>query len=597
MSNAQYDLVRMTTPTTGTGPVTLGSTVPGFNSLSAASVPSGARVSYALSDGGNSEVGKGFYIAGAVTRSTILASTNGGAAINLSGNAQIALSPAAEDIPVQTDYATVAAAQNDYVNVNATFLRTAGYSTPGDGGGALYIHASASTPGGFQSADGQWWKLGVTRATPEMFGAPANGSGDDGPAWALAMASSISVIELSPKTYTLTSAGITMSTAKRIVGAGRGQTTINSSAPGNAITVNANLTGWEITDFTLNFTGGVPTSAQNGIYVVDHCEEAQIEKTWVNGFYHNYRLAATGYSEIRQFISNNALSDGVLITNSDGVDAGLQWNVDDFLIQQSGGYALNYVSTMAPGANLGPISKPWTFANTLGALNFSGTSSAPINGVRIGGPGSSSSEGKHAYQFNTFGNTTISVFGIFTEQSGLDPTGPSLGTAASNQGCGFFGTQNNQMISLVACQAEQHSWSGIELAANRGLVLGNTVRLNGQAGLSGELTGILIDTGFSSNMTVVGNVTKGQDFGIYTSSDNHVIVANDCSENSSGAIGATGNLTISQVIANKGGNGPSPSTGAAIEVTTINLNGLVAVNPHVVGQAWNSSGAVDISAG
>jgi hypothetical protein len=42
---------------------------------------------------------------------------------------------------------------------SAQSVETAGYSAVGDGGGALYIHAGGSTNGGFQSADGQWWKL------------------------------------------------------------------------------------------------------------------------------------------------------------------------------------------------------------------------------------------------------------------------------------------------------------------------------------------------------------------------------------------------------------------------------------------------------
>jgi len=42
---------------------------------------------------------------------------------------------------------------------NISFVETAGYATVGDGGDALYIHASGSTYGGFQSADGQWWQL------------------------------------------------------------------------------------------------------------------------------------------------------------------------------------------------------------------------------------------------------------------------------------------------------------------------------------------------------------------------------------------------------------------------------------------------------
>lgn len=181
MSTALYNLVRMTTPTTGTGPVTLGSTVPGFNSFSAASIPNGALVSYALSDGGNSEVGRGVYNSanGTVSRQTIYASTNGGAAINLDGNGQISLSPIAQDFAVQADYATVAAAAADSINPNTAFIRTAGYASAGDYGAALYGRTNSLVAGGFQSADGAFWKIVNDVVTPQMYGAVGNGTTDD----------------------------------------------------------------------------------------------------------------------------------------------------------------------------------------------------------------------------------------------------------------------------------------------------------------------------------------------------------------------------------------------------------------------------------
>ena len=65
-------------------------------------------------------------------------------------------------------------------------LRTAGYSTPGDGGGALYIRAGSEPThaGKVQSADGAWWELspGATGAAPEQFGATTDLAGDDAPA-------------------------------------------------------------------------------------------------------------------------------------------------------------------------------------------------------------------------------------------------------------------------------------------------------------------------------------------------------------------------------------------------------------------------------
>jgi hypothetical protein len=93
------NLARMTTATTGTGTITLGSAVSGFLTLAQAGVGDGRKVSYGINDGANSEVGRGTYTASGTTlsRDTILASTNGGAAISLSGSAQVFITALAED--------------------------------------------------------------------------------------------------------------------------------------------------------------------------------------------------------------------------------------------------------------------------------------------------------------------------------------------------------------------------------------------------------------------------------------------------------------------------------------------------------------------
>lgn len=94
-----YNLARMTTSTTGTGTMTLGSAVAGFLSFAGAGVSDGETVTYAITDGSNSEVGRGVYTSSGTTlsRATILTSTNSGSAINLSGSAQVMITVAAED--------------------------------------------------------------------------------------------------------------------------------------------------------------------------------------------------------------------------------------------------------------------------------------------------------------------------------------------------------------------------------------------------------------------------------------------------------------------------------------------------------------------
>ncbi len=99
MPTALKNLARMTTATTGTGTMTLGAAVSGFLSFAGAGIPDGAQVSYGINDGSNGEAGRGRYTASGTTlsRDIIYELTNGGAAINLSGSAQVFVTALAED--------------------------------------------------------------------------------------------------------------------------------------------------------------------------------------------------------------------------------------------------------------------------------------------------------------------------------------------------------------------------------------------------------------------------------------------------------------------------------------------------------------------
>lgn len=97
---ALHNLAKMTTATTGTGTVTLGAASSGFLTFALAGVVDGEIVAYGILDGANSETGRGTYTASGttLTRAVVLASTNSGAAINLSGTATVYVTAVAEDL-------------------------------------------------------------------------------------------------------------------------------------------------------------------------------------------------------------------------------------------------------------------------------------------------------------------------------------------------------------------------------------------------------------------------------------------------------------------------------------------------------------------
>jgi hypothetical protein len=127
---AFHDLAKVTTPTQGTGTITLGPAVSGFLTFAQAGVIDQETVSYGIFDPQSlaSEAGHGIYSAagGTLTRGPI-ASSNGGAAINLSGSAIVVLTVLAEDLtprPVwqvktaSSNNASYTASNNDCLQIN-----------------------------------------------------------------------------------------------------------------------------------------------------------------------------------------------------------------------------------------------------------------------------------------------------------------------------------------------------------------------------------------------------------------------------------------------------------------------------------------------
>ena len=116
MAGKLYNLARMTTAATGTSrtAVTLGAAVTGFLSFGDAGVQDGETIQYGIEDGSNREVGEAVYTAsGTSLNCTVIKSTNSDAAINLSGSAQVFITPLAHAL---TSRELLTAARTYYVD-------------------------------------------------------------------------------------------------------------------------------------------------------------------------------------------------------------------------------------------------------------------------------------------------------------------------------------------------------------------------------------------------------------------------------------------------------------------------------------------------
>lgn len=126
MANSYADLVQETTTTTGTGTYSLAGAATGFQSF-ISGVGSGSTVTYTCTDGTNWEVGNGVVTSGSpntLTRATILASSNSGAAVSWASGTK--------NISLTVDASWFTAPTVNTVNINAGTTTVAPLSlTPG----------------------------------------------------------------------------------------------------------------------------------------------------------------------------------------------------------------------------------------------------------------------------------------------------------------------------------------------------------------------------------------------------------------------------------------------------------------------------------
>lgn len=113
------NLARVTSPTVGTGAISLGGAVEGFKTWADAGAAQNETYAYVARDGAQSEMGYSPYVSGVLTERNVRSSTNNNNPITLSGNAEVFSAPSASEFidsnvadDVETQIALIAAVFN-----------------------------------------------------------------------------------------------------------------------------------------------------------------------------------------------------------------------------------------------------------------------------------------------------------------------------------------------------------------------------------------------------------------------------------------------------------------------------------------------------
>jgi hypothetical protein len=131
---------KMTTSTTGTGTISLGSALSGYQTFAQAGITNGQTVRYTIEDGANFEIGSGVYTSSGTTLTrNVTESSNSDSAISLSGSAEVYITASAADI---------------FVNDGASTLTTTGVITGGTVEATSDTAAGDNAAMGYQSDDG-----------------------------------------------------------------------------------------------------------------------------------------------------------------------------------------------------------------------------------------------------------------------------------------------------------------------------------------------------------------------------------------------------------------------------------------------------------
>lgn len=274
-----FNRARMTVTSTGTGALTLGVALTGYQTFSAAGVADGDTVGYAIEDGSSWEIGTGTYTASGTTLSrTVTASSNSNSAISVTTSAQVFVTALAADLVNASNLTsgTLAAARGGAGTVSGIMKANGSGTVSAASAGTDYLSPpngtailKANSGGALANAT-----AGTDYLAPSAIGSTVQAWDADLDTWAGKTAPTGTVVGTSD-TQTLTNKTITgVKETKTAPSISSGTLTLDCSA-GNvfAVSLNANIT-------TLSFSNVPSTGTAYGLTLALTADGTARTVTW-----------------------------------------------------------------------------------------------------------------------------------------------------------------------------------------------------------------------------------------------------------------------------------------------------------------------------
>jgi hypothetical protein len=356
-----------------------------------------------------------------------------------------------------------------------------------------------------------------------------------------------------------------------IIGAGPGQVTFTStSASLPMITLAAGVADYRLSGFKLT-RSVTATNGGNGIENLTSTDRTSIKDIWIEKQYIGLRLASCDIGWVERVISEKNIAYGIYLTNSAAYGPA-QWHMDEILVQFNTVDGIRVQVTDGPaGLILGDWTNIKTFANSGRGIIMLGSATTGIYDTRVNGA-FIGSDGLAGVYMDTYG-ASHRFSDVFAERAGLDATGPTAATAATNTAYGFELTANNDDIQIDGGQIDNNSYSAIQSSADNLLLSGSRIYNNG-ASVGAERRAIVITAGDAVIIgNAIGNTNGGtsQTVGIATAVDTLTVVGNHFDGNSTAPMALGVSMVDSIIWGNRGNEAFDSATNAAgLKIRDIN---------------------------